>query len=43
MPVPPRLMYLLFCRMASWLVLLGRGSAAKDVELVPLKNSDRGR
>lgn len=30
----PRLVYLLFCRMASWLVLSGRSSAAKDVELL---------
>ena len=38
MSVPPRLMYLLFCRMASWLVLLGRGSAAKEVELLVLRH-----
>jgi putative transposase len=38
MPVPPRLMYLLFCRMASWLVLVGRGSAVKDVELLVLRH-----
>ena len=27
----PRLVYLLFCRIASWLLLLGRDSAAKDM------------
>jgi putative transposase len=36
--VSPRLVYLLFCRIASWLVLLGRGSAAKDVELLVLRH-----
>ncbi len=36
--VSARLVYLLFCRIASWLVLLGRGSAAKDVELLVLRH-----
>jgi putative transposase len=34
----PRLVYLLFCRIASWLLLLGRDSAAKDVELLVLRH-----
>src|SRR3954465_2287025 len=38
MLVSARLVYLLFCRTASWLVLLGRGSAAKDVELLVLRH-----
>jgi hypothetical protein len=36
--VSPRLVYLLFCRIASWLVLSGRSSAAKDVELLVLRH-----
>jgi hypothetical protein len=31
-----RLMYLIFIRLGSWLVLLGRSSASKDVELLVL-------
>lgn len=38
MVVSARLVYLLCCRIASWLVLLGRGSAAKDVELLVLRH-----
>jgi len=36
--VSPRLVYLLFCRMASRLVLPGRSGAAKDVELLVLRH-----
>nr|WP_230421727.1 hypothetical protein [Catenulispora pinistramenti] len=33
-----RSVYLLFCRTASWLMLFGRSSAAKDVELLVLRH-----
>ena len=33
-----RLMYLIFLRLADWLVLLGRSSASKDVELLVLRH-----
>src|SRR5215216_7433303 len=32
-----RLLYLLFCQVLRWLVLLARGSAAKDAELLMLR------
>lgn len=31
-------MYLIFVRLGDWLVLLGRSSAAKDVELLALRH-----
>jgi hypothetical protein len=33
-----RLLYLIFVRLRSWLVLLGRSSASKDVELLALRH-----
>ena len=32
--MPFRLLYLIFARLCSWLVLLGRSSASKDAELL---------
>jgi hypothetical protein len=37
-PVSVRLLYLVFARLASWLVLLTRSSAAKDVEILVLRH-----
>jgi hypothetical protein len=36
--VSPRLLYLIFARLCSWLVLLGRSSASKDAELLVLRH-----
>ena len=33
-----RLLYLVFARLASWLTLLARSSAAKDVEILVLRH-----
>jgi hypothetical protein len=33
-----RLPYLIFVRLGNWLILLGRSSAAKDVELLVLRH-----
>ncbi|MET8763580.1 hypothetical protein [Lentzea sp. NPDC004782] len=34
-----RLLYLIFVKLGGWLVLLGRSSAVKDVELLVLRQS----
>jgi putative transposase len=36
--VPLRLLYLIFCRLLSWLTLLLRASSSKDVELLVLRH-----
>jgi hypothetical protein len=33
-----RLLYLIFVRLLGWLLLLGRSSASKDVELLVLRH-----
>jgi putative transposase len=36
--VPVRLLYLTLIRVFGWLVLLGRGQASKDVEIMVLRH-----
>jgi hypothetical protein len=36
LPVPLRLLYLIFDRLLGWLMLLGRASSSKDIELLVL-------
>jgi putative transposase len=36
--VSPRLLYLIFCRVLGWLVLLERTTAAKDAEILVLRH-----
>jgi putative transposase len=37
-PVSVRLLYLIFVRLAGWLILLGRPAASKDIELLVLRH-----
>lgn len=40
MLVSPRLIDLIFCRIAGWLALLSRTDAAKDAEILVLRHED---
>lgn len=35
-----RMLYLMFCRLAEWLTLLAKTSAAKDVEILVLRHEN---
>jgi hypothetical protein len=39
--MPIRLLYLMFARICAWLVLLGRSTASKDIELLVLRHEVR--
>jgi hypothetical protein len=41
MDVPLRLLYLIFDRLLDWLMLLGRTSSSKDVDLLVLRTRSR--
>jgi hypothetical protein len=36
----PRLLYLIFCRVLGWLVLLTRGTAVKNAEILILRHEE---
>ena len=36
--VSPRLLYLIMIRVFGWLLLLGRGQASKDAEIIVLRH-----
>ena len=38
LPVSLRLLYLIFDRLLGWLMLLGRASSSKDIELLVLRH-----
>lgn len=40
--MPIRLLYLMFARIRAWLVLVGRSTASKNIELLVLRLNDAG-